>query len=111
MSLATDRRQTYRQKAVQNVAALEWWSGTEPRQARGRVLDVSRSGLRFQGGQCPPTGQPAWLRVGEGQPSPWVSAFVVWKNDHQAGLAFRDPCPEDVYLALTLGIDLGGLFL
>lgn len=112
MNRIKERRRSRRIETVPNVAELEWWVGTEARQSSGRVLDVSRGGVQFEAAECgPPAGHSAWLHVGNEGPNPWVSAVVVWNDGPRAGLAFRDSCPEDVYLALTLGIDLSNLFL
>lgn len=109
MNTATERRRTGRQAAVGNVVEMEWWAGLDVRRSLGSILDVGQGGMRVESDECPPEGETVWFRVVVDDFQTWVAADVAWSGDGEVGVTFQGPCPDEVYLALTLGIGFGGL--
>jgi hypothetical protein len=100
----TCRRRSAREPAVDGRARLEW-DGTAGRGCDARIVDISRSGalLHCEGGA--PSRGPVRLRPGWPASPGWLRATVVRTGGpHRLGLEFADPCPDDVLLAVTLGI-------
>jgi len=107
-STGPDRRGSVREPAVENRACLEWWERAGARESWARLLDISRSGACLVSGAIPPLHQAVLLRVERPASSDWVRAKVVWIDGaDRAGLAFTEPCPDDVLAAASLGIAIG----
>jgi hypothetical protein len=109
-AVAGERRLSPRDPAVANGARLEWWEGDTSRDTAARLVDISEGGALVVADVPPPLAQAVWLRVVDPAPTDWVKATVVRHGGpHEAGLAFADRCPADLYMAATLGINPVGL--
>jgi hypothetical protein len=108
MSSLPDRRQTPRHRAIENRGRLEWPGGASEVQ----VLNISGGGALLMANLQPPADQALSLRLESPVETDWVPARVVrYDGAHALELAFNGRRPEDLILAVTLGIDFTGLFL
>jgi hypothetical protein len=101
-----DRRAAARESVVPNRVCVEWWAGDSIRRTAGRMLDISRGGALVHTDVAPPLGQPVWLHVEAPARTDEVGARVVrLAGPNAVGLSFANPCPYDLYLAATVGIN------
>ena len=107
----SDRRAAVREPAVANRVEVEWWAGDSIRRTKGRMLNISQGGALIVTDVAPPLGQSVWLHVEAPARTDEIGARVVRVNgEHEIGLSFSNPCPYDLYLAATLGINPCGMF-
>ena len=89
-------------------ARLVWRDGDEVREARARLIDISRGGVALRVTDGPPAEIVVQFRL-EGDDAPsWIEAEVL-DGDHggdwgRARLKFRDPCPPAVLKAALRGV-------
>src|SRR5262249_14952558 len=101
-----ERRMSARSAVRSNRALLEWWEGVDCRSASARLIDISSEGARLQAEEPLPLEQTVWCQLVEPAPTDWVKMHVTWRGDaHEAGVVFQESCPDDFYLAATLGVN------
>jgi hypothetical protein len=55
--------------------------------------------------------QPLWVRLESPAKTAWIAAIPVRSdNSQEVGITFQKPCPDEFRLAVTMGLDFGGLF-
>lgn len=109
---AEDRRATPRETAVVNRVCLEWWAGDQMRRANGRLLNISERGALLVLDSRPPVGQPVWFHVETPARTDDIAARVVRVDGSgEIGLSFSSPCPYDLYLTATLGVNPCGMLV
>lgn len=105
-SRTEDRRATRRETVVANRVCIEWWSGDQMRRTVGRMLNISEGGALVIADPRPPLGQSVWFRVETPARTDEIGARVVRVGESdEIGLSFPRPCPYDLYLVATLGIN------
>jgi hypothetical protein len=101
-----DRRASPRHLAIANQARIEWLEQSEPRWSACRLVDVSRGGALLIADSPPPLYQAVWVRMDEPTWTDEVRATVIRHGEsNRVGLSFPEPCPDDLHLAATLGIN------
>jgi pSer/pThr/pTyr-binding forkhead associated (FHA) protein len=70
--------------------------------SRGRLLDISQTGMLVLSPTVPPADQRVWLRLESPQPTDWVEVVVKGTSPeghgaHRVRLAFRESCPYDFF--------------
>ena len=104
--ISQDRRASAREPAVANQVRVEWFEGGQTRGTAGRVVNISRGGAFLVADRPPPRGKTLRLRMVEPTGTDEVGANVVRHGESdRVGLSFTDPCPYDLHLAATLGIN------
>ena len=107
MNSVTDRRAYSRQPTVPNMADLTWGTMTTDGGREARILNISRGGASLESRHVPPDAGTLWMRLATPIATPWVAATVVRRDGPCGyGLRFRGDCPDDLMLAVTLGIAL-----
>ena len=107
-----DRRASVREPAVANRVCVEWWVGDQIYSTTGRMLNISEGGALVVADVTPPLGQSVWLHVEAPAVTDEVGARVARLGQrNEVGLSFATPCPYDLYLAATLGINPCGVLV
>jgi hypothetical protein len=101
-----DRRASIRQQAIPNRARVEWLGGGELHESEARLVDIGRGGALLVTDGPLPLAHRVWIRIDEPAPTDAVAAIVVRREaSNRFGLSFPEPCPYDLHLAATLGIN------
>ncbi|MDR3638435.1 MAG: PilZ domain-containing protein [Isosphaeraceae bacterium] len=107
-----DRRAAVREAVVANRVCVEWWADDHICRTDGRMLDISQGGTLVAADVVPPLGQPVWFHVETPARTDEVGARVVRHGKtNEIGLSFAHPCPYDLYLTATLGINPCGMLV
>ena len=107
MSLPLERRTSPRCDAVKNRSSIEFATSKGRRRTEARLVNISREGALLACEKLPAVSTPVSLRMEWPVRTDWVDATVVRvEPSQQVGLRFIRGCPDDLFLAGTVGIDI-----
>ena len=77
-----------------------------------RLVNISRDGVLVDAENPPPIATSVLLRIERPVKTDWVTAVIVrLAQNRQVGLVFPQSCPDDLFLAGTVGIDIASLIV
>jgi PilZ domain len=101
-----ERRQSLREKAIENEATLNIGMDGGRRRVSARIIDISPKGALIRVIQKLPLDMPLWLRVEKPVKTDWIEAIPVRLGEqHTVGIVFRECCRDDFLWATVLGLD------
>ncbi len=101
-----ERRSSVRYRASANRARIEWLEDDELHSAQGSLVDISHGGAQLRVERDLGTVRSLWLRLEEPMNTDEIPATIVRiGHDQNLGLAFARPCPHDLHLTATLGVN------
>ncbi len=105
-----ERRASPRCNAVQNQSRIEFPAPQAWRSIEARLVNISRGGALVDVENPPPIGTSVFLRIEHPVKTDWVSAAIVrLVQDRKIALNSPQSCPDDLFLAGTIGIDVMSL--
>lgn len=107
-----ERRKSVRSPVLPNRARLEWWEQGERHSSSARLIDISLEGAMLCTDEPLHLDQTVWCHLEEPARADWIKMHVTWRGEHrEVGVSFLDSCPDDLFLAATLGINPASLLL
>src|SRR4051812_46900566 len=100
------RRASVRHEVVANQARMGWQEGSEIRSSETLLFDISCGGTLLITKTAPSLRQAVWMRIDKPLRTDAVRAAVTRHGGaNHVGLSFSDPCPDNLRLVATLGIN------
>ena len=106
-----ERRASLRCDAVKNQSRLEFSVPDGRRRIKACLINISRDGALIVTEEPPPRDVPLLMRIESPVKTDWVEVVTVRVGrDREVAIQFPERCPDDLFLAATIGIDLCGMF-
>ncbi|MFI5456629.1 MAG: PilZ domain-containing protein [Isosphaerales bacterium] len=102
MTLAIERRASFRSETVNKQTIVQFMDWTARQITGSKLVNISETGALILTDKLPALYQPLWVRVENAPAAGWIAAETIrFGSPEEVGIRFYRPCPWNFLMGAT----------